>query len=252
MECFSQTAVMSSGWIIKSVFLLVPPMDSGTGRGIPFHSYQPDWILGVLLLCFILVAWIQVFYRNRMRQLFLAPFRKRYMSLLVREGNLFTERISVALGALYLLTVPLLLYMTVDLRGGTIPGSFTTFGFYLALVLVLLAYWLAKYFMIRVIGKIFRTPQTTHEYILNIFIVSFNTALILLPLVLLTVYLKSTLLLYLSLALFGFSFLFRFVRSFLIGFSLTKFSYLFLFVYLCTLEILPLIVLAKFVLKYYY
>jgi hypothetical protein len=37
----------------------------------------------------------------------------------------------------------------------------------------------------------------------------------------------------------------------LIGISITKFSYVFLFVYLCSLEILPLVVLTKVVLKYF-
>jgi hypothetical protein len=41
------------------------------------------------------------------------------------------------------------------------------------------------------------------------------------------------------------------LRGFLIGISITKFSWLFLFVYLCTLEILPLVVFLKVVLKYY-
>jgi hypothetical protein len=37
----------------------------------------------------------------------------------------------------------------------------------------------------------------------------------------------------------------------LIGISMTKFSWLFLFVYLCSLEILPLVILMKVVLTYF-
>jgi hypothetical protein len=44
-------------------------------------------------------------------------------------------------------------------------------------------------------------------------------------------------------------FVIRFFRGFLIGMALTKFSYLLLFVYLCSLEILPLLVVVKVMLN---
>jgi hypothetical protein len=61
-------------------------------------------------------------------------------------------------------------------------------------------------------------------------------------------YLNSVFLLYFSLIIFMLFFAFRFVKGFFIGTAVTKFSYLFLFVYLCSLEILPLLIIIKLLL----
>ena len=73
----------------------------------------------------------------------------------------------------------------------------------------------------------------------------FLIGMVLLPLLVLVVYLKSVVLLKISLVITVLLILLALIRGALIGFSLSKFSYLFLFVYLCSLEILPLIVLMK-------
>src|ERR1035437_6288598 len=54
-------------------------------RPVLFKQYQPDWVLGLLLLCFVLLAWVQVFYRRRLRQILMAPYSKRFLSQLVRD-----------------------------------------------------------------------------------------------------------------------------------------------------------------------
>jgi hypothetical protein len=64
------------------------------------------------------------------------------------------------------------------------------------------------------------------------------------------VYLNSITLIQISLVVFLAILLFRFIRGFFIGMALRKFSYLFLFVYLCSLEILPLLVLIKILLNH--
>ncbi len=216
----------------------------------PFPSYQPDWILGILLLCFGLLAWAQYFYRARFRQIMTSPFLKRSMSLLLREGNLFSERISVPLGIIYFLLIPLLAFET-NALADMIPYSLNSVFVYLLILGAFLLYWAGKYILMRILGVIFKTHMTTRDYLMNILIVNIVTGVILLPFVTLTVYLKSPLFLYVSLAIFGIAFVFRFFRGFLIGISLKKFSYLFLFVYLCSLEILPLVILSKILVKYY-
>jgi hypothetical protein len=224
----------------------------GSIQSIPYTKYQPDWILALLLFCFVLLAWAQVFYRRRLRLILMAPFSKRFLNQLVREGDLFSERISIAAGLIYLLTTSLFIFegyelvIVKDYRGllGGLP-LFAMIGIFL------LAFWILKTGMIQFLSFIFRTRNTSREYILNILIINILTGLVLLPLLVFAVYLKSVIFLWFCMIIFGLFFLFRFARGFLIGISITKFSYVFLFVYLCSLEILPLIVLVKVVLKYF-
>jgi hypothetical protein len=72
-----------------------------------------------------------------------------------------------------------------------------------------------------------------------------------LPFFIFTVYHKYIIFICDCMIIFALCFIFRLVRGFLIGISMTKFSWLFLFVYLCSLEILPLVILMKVVLTYF-
>lgn len=215
-----------------------------------FTQSQPDWITVILILCFILLAWVQVFDRYRLSQIFRAPMQKRFFSQLFREGNLFTERISFALGIIYLLSVTLLTYTGFTMLIGPPPFGLSNLNFFLLAGSSLLLYWCIKVFFIRLLGTVFRTSVTTREYLLNILVFNMVCGIILLPVLVVIIYMGSPLLLYAGLIIISLVIILRFIRGFLIGISLTRFSYLYLFVYLCSLEILPLIVLLRFFLNH--
>jgi len=218
----------------------------------PFTRFQPDWILALLLFCFALIAWVRVFANLRMNQVMKTPFARRFVNQLTREGNLFSERISLALGTVYTLSFILLLYMGYEMLVRLhYPLGLNSFTFYLVLGAGLLLFWTIKVLLIRFLSSVFRTRQTTREYLLNILIFNLIAGVLLLPVLVLTVYLKSYFFLYTGIGIIVLMYIFRFFRGFVIGISLTKFSYLFLFLYLCTLEILPLVVLLKLFLIYY-
>jgi hypothetical protein len=220
-------------------------------RPVNFSKYQPDWILGILLLSFILLAWAQMIYPRRLRQVLMAPYSKRFLSQLIRDGDLFSERIALATGFIYVTTISLFIFELFKLTPAA-TNSFLPQGFMLfALISIgVSGFWILKIGLIRFLSFIFRTRQTTREYILNILIFNIVTGLFVLPFLVLTIYLKSDMLLWVCIIIFVLCFFFRFARGFLIGISITKFSWLFLFVYLCSLEILPLVVVIKVVLRY--
>lgn len=209
---------------------------------------QPDWILWTILGCLILLAWTQVFHAKRIRQLFRAPFSQRFTNQLIRDGNLFNERISLTFGIVYLLAFSLLAYeINIRFFGFTIPDLDITYTFPL-ITATLIVFLAIKFAMIRFLSMVFKTRETTMNYMLNLWIYSLITgpALLLLLTLYFTVHqevLITTALFMVALMLF-----FRLIKGFSIGSRLTKFSYLFLFVYLCSLEILPLIIMAKLVL----
>jgi hypothetical protein len=217
---------------------------------VSFIKLQPDWILVLFLFSFGLLAWIQVSYSRRLRQILLAPYSKRFLNQLIRDGNIIKERISVALLIVYFIGISLLLYQTNILLIHHTIYNMSGFRLYLLIVASLLIYWVSKILLVGFLGKIFKTYQATYEYILNIFILIIVSGVVLLPLLVLTIYLKSLFLLYICLIIFILLFLFRFIRGFIIGFSVSRFSYMLLFVYLCSLEILPVIILAKLILSY--
>ena len=209
---------------------------------------QPGWIPVLLIICLILITWSRVFYPKRMQQVFRAPFSKRFINLLTRDGNLFRERISVALGIVYVIALSLLFYefnrQILGLTFQRLPGI----TLYLAILVAVMAFQTVKVALIRLLGMVFKTKETTYNYQLNMLIMAIFSGPPLLIALILCLYLNSVFLLYCSMAVSLLLFSFRFMKGFFIGITLTKFSYLFLFVYLCSLEILPLLIIIKLLL----
>jgi hypothetical protein len=245
-------SLLSKGILPAKSFFTSHQLKINQFRPSQFNKYQPDWILGLLLACFILLAWVQVFYRRRLRQILMAPYSRRFLSQLVRDGDLFSERIALATGVIYLVTLSLFIYQLNELvlvmDTGKLLRGFPLFSL---IIVLLFCFWILKIGLMRFLSFIFKTRQTTREYILNILIFNILTGIFLLPLLIFVVYMKSVIFLWICMIIFVLFFFFRFLRGFLIGISITKFSYVFLFVYLCSLEILPLMILMKLVLRYY-
>jgi hypothetical protein len=216
------------------------------------HRQQTDWILGTLIVWVCVIAWVRFFYGKRFKLLLQAPFSRRSQNQLLREGDLFSERISVAVGFIYFIGMSLLIFQVYNhLFDDSLPARFTGFTFYLFILAILLAYWFVKVIMMLLLSSVFRTRPTTQEYLINIIVINAITGIVLLPAMVLNIYLQSDRVLFITLGIIGLLFLFRFIKGFLTGLSLTKFSYIFLFVYLCTLEIVPLILVVKLSIIYY-
>lgn len=244
----AQSTPVHSPDYTRSVFVphKLAPSDFGNLHSRPV---RPDWMPGILLACFILIAWAQVFYFKRIRQIFQAPFSKRFMNQLTRDGNLFTERVALAFGFVYILTFSLFLFLCNQyLLHIKVPGieGFTLY----ALICVLFSCYIGiKAAVVNLLGAIFRTRETTAGYQLNLLVFALIIGPVLLPGLVLAIYLNSPVITAIAAVLAGLLLAFRFLRGFFIGLELRKFSYLFLFVYLCSLEILPLAVLAKLLLS---
>jgi hypothetical protein len=209
---------------------------------------QPEWIPLLLLFCILLITWTRVFYPKRMQQIYKASFSNRFIKQLVRDGDLFKERISLALGMVFVVTFSLLIYeFNRQILGLTFP-HITGVGLFVLIMAAVLLYQTVKVALIQMLGIIFKTKETTYGYLLNILIFTLFSGPVLLVANILFLYLNSVFLLYFSLIIFMVFFTFRFVKGFFIGTALTKFSYLFLFVYLCSLEILPLLIIIKLLL----
>jgi hypothetical protein len=240
------------------------PADAGHASS-PFRSHQlqvrntlplthtqekPEWIFGVLLAAFILVAWTLFFFYKRFSIVVSAPFSKRHLSQLTREGNPLRERIAISLSAVYILVMSLTIYQWNELYFGWSNPFIYGFRLFLLIMLALILFWTLKLFAMNFLSIIFRTHQSNSEYLLNIMLFSTLSGLVNLPLLVLAIYLNSLPILFISLIIIILLFTVRFIKGMLIGVALTRFSYLFLFVYLCALEILPLVVILKLALIY--
>jgi hypothetical protein len=211
----------------------------------PREHYPQDWITISLLSCIVIIAWVRVFYYKRLKQIYKAPFSQRFLNILSREGNLFKERIAIALTLVYLVTLGFIIYKLFRIYSPVSLPHYKEYEIFAICILSLFLFWLAKIFMIRLLGIVFKTGASANVYLQNTLVFCFITGLISLPLLILMIFLNSFILFYITLCIIGLLYMFRVMRGFFIGISLKKFSWLFLFVYLCTLEILPLVIILK-------
>lgn len=208
-----------------------------------------DWITVHLVLVLALVGWLRVFGGKRLRQVIQSFFAQRNMNIMMREGNIFTERIAIALLLVYLVVMSLMVYL-VTLR--LVPAEqlpYQGFRLFAVVLLAVLAAWVIKNIAVTITGVIFRNQLLLSDYIPMNFIFNASIGLFLIPFVILAVYLPSEEMLYAGVGLWVIAFIYRTFRQFFIVPEYTKFSYVNRFLYLCTFEIAPILVLTKLILN---
>ncbi len=214
------------------------------------QAYQNDWIVLILLLCFSLLAWVLIFSRKRVMQIISATFTNRTINQLIRDGDLFKERIAVAFAIIYYLIFTLFLFQASHYYLNFKQLELYTFLFYLKMLAAIFGFHLFKQLVTKFIGNVFKNNSATYVYLLNVFIFNIFMGLILLPLVIFMVYSKGPINSFttnLSIGLVVVLYVIRYIRSVFIGVSFSKFSHIYLFLYLCTLEILPVLILIKII-----
>ncbi|MBI9036686.1 MAG: DUF4271 domain-containing protein [Bacteroidales bacterium] len=208
------------------------------------------WVSAIILLCVSIFILIKLVAKKRIKQIFFSTFGQQFFHQLNRDGNLLKERISVALFFIYSLLTSLLIYQTILIfykNQDELLNSFVLFSFIFTSIIIL---WALKIIAIKFIAKLFNEYQISTEYRTNILVFNIITGIFLLPLLILIVYLKANIFFYSTFFIIGLLIFFRFFRSMQIAISLKKFPVFYIFLYFCSLEILPAIVIVKLVKMY--
>lgn len=208
-----------------------------------------DWVAIHLIVVFAMLAWVRVFYRKRFRQMFNAFFGQYYQGILVREGNIFRERLSIPLLLNYLVTFSIFIYLFLGQYVQFSIKDLYGFKLYSLIILVILVLWIIKNATLLFIGYLFKNPVILTEYIVTNFIFNINFGLFLLPVVIFATYLTPVWSLESGILLYLIVFVYRVFRQFFTGLSYTKFSLFNRLLYLCTFEIIPNLVLIKLILS---
>jgi hypothetical protein len=202
-----------------------------------------NWLTGILIICFIIYTVTQFLYSKRLKQIFKAAVARRYVNQLVREGGLFNERISIGLLFIFFITATTFIFQgTRYILNIQFPHPELTFC---AIFACLLLFWLLKVTMIKFLGFVFKNEAAASEHNLTGLIYFEIIGLILLPLSLPAVFQDPQLFSKIGLFVILAGLLINLSRGFMVGLYNTKFSIFYLILYLCTLEILPLVVVAK-------
>jgi hypothetical protein len=224
---------------------LLKPIHHGS---LPVSRQSTDWITLVLLICLFIFAWIQTYYSKRFGQIFRAVAQSHHVNQMEREGNLFSERITLGLGFVYYAISTIFIFQFFN-KYLTIPAGLNNVIFAGIIFGSLFAYQMLKSALVYILGIIFFTSESSRAFQLNTLIFNHIIGALLLPVTIMALYWDSQVFLNIGLIIISLLLLYRLYRGILTGLSNKNYNLFYLFLYLCTLEILPLLLVYKVIIK---
>ena len=242
-----QASYSDSGIVRTSVFKghQLSVRDNGEPQTIPMPGF---WQSAVFLGCIFLIAIVRSAGARRFDQAFRAFGVPRMLGQLIRDGNILRERIAPPLFIIYVAVTGMLFY-NVLIRVAETGLPFTGALLYGFVCLAVAAYYFAKIMLVRITGYIFNTQRETADFVLTQYLFAVVPAVLLLAPVMGAVYAPSgigKILLAISCILYFLVVAYRMIRGFLIGLSSANYPAYYLILYLCTVEILPLLIVIKY------
>jgi hypothetical protein len=216
----------------------------------PLNDPGTDWVFILTTALLFIFALIRFYNGRRITFLLGGIFSKNQANQILREANVFNHQTFLPLFLLNIGAVAIYSYVFTRDHIQPFILEFSPPAIIGLIFVGYLLFFLLKIFTLNISGWIFNNGETTFEYIHNIFLFNILITLVLIPSIYFISYLDSPYLKWITLGIVISLFIYRFIRGIGIGLSDTKFSVFHLFLYLCTLEILPLLVLAKLLKRY--
>ncbi|REJ82924.1 MAG: DUF4271 domain-containing protein [Bacteroidetes bacterium] len=219
---------------------------------MPRESTDNFWIFPSLLLIIGTLAWLRFYYSKYFNQLLKAFYNINLSLQLVRDENILVQRASLILTFTFHLIAALFLYQVSINAGWELGGLPQGFYRYIFIVLLVSAAYTLKFLVLKITGWLFDLDREMATYIFHIFLINNVLGLLLLPFIALMTFNPQadvSTLITACIWTIGIFFIYRIFRGILTGMSVPGFSVLYLFLYLCTLEIAPLLVLIRIIIQ---
>lgn len=207
------------------------------------------WPSIILFIVFAFYISIKVSDPKKILKIFISVFSLQASKQLIREDYKLYKRVSLLLSLNFILVISLLLFITNNYFGLILKSSSPIIQ-YLFFILVTIGVYFAK--VLSVLGFSFITSrgETGKEYIFNIFVFCQITGLASFPFIVFLQFSKypQEWFLYPTLIVCGCFYCFRMFRGIVISTLEQNVGILYIILYFCALEILPFLVLVKFLL----
>lgn len=208
---------------------------------IPIHQFSPhdSLMFFLILFSFLFVGILRAFYWKYTKLLLIAPFQYRYASQYLRQDNAFTERVNWLSFIILFINFSLLLLFNKQIL------LFENHLFFLCLVF---SFYFLKFYLIKFLGNLLFINEVARLTIFYTFLSDKALAILITPLILILFYFSiniDVLILY-SILFFSIVFLlFKLYWIWKVGTNSFGLSSIYIFLYLCILEIYPFVIITK-------
>lgn len=216
------------------------------------HITQYDYgVASILFFAYLLFIWLYTINRKRLNQVIKAFYVNRYANQLAREEVSIGNRVTIFLSTLFVLTFALFVSQVANYYGFFIRDN--QFLFFIKVALIIIGAYGLKMLSVRIFGFILQKQKEANDYAMTVFLFCNTLGLFMLPIVVCLAFVRqvpSEFFIYCGFIIFGSFLCIRLLRGIIIGLNSLRISKFYLFLYLCTLEILPFVIMVKlFLLK---
>lgn len=210
---------------------------------------NPLWVHMSLLFWVFVLVFVRQSYTLRMKQIVMATLNTQQIKQLLREGSMLKQGFPAVLMVLYYFTISLFAFLVINKQ---FPHSFyfSIGQSFLILFGAVIVFNVFKFLTIWLTGFLFETQALSLSYLIDHYLFQISEGFVLFPLLILFVYSGLPIFFYTACILLVFLWIFRLKRALVIGLACTNFSSSYLFLYLCTLEVIPFILLYKLGLQF--
>lgn len=206
-----------------------------------------DWVFLMITISLAGMAWIRVSFPKRLEEFSTAFISNRFINQITREENPFLNLSMVMLYITYLINMSIFIYFV---NSNYEFNEFLTNGIKSGLIIMVLLFTFdsLKLFFYWYSAFVFKTEPQTSTHVLLLMLNRGALGLILALLNLLIAYsgLNQTLLIITSISLMAGFFVYRLIKSVPAYQKQGSFPLHYFILYICTLEISPLLILGKY------
>lgn len=211
------------------------------------NDINPDWLIAIIIGSLIILAWLKLFFNKFFDQLIVSMWNFQLGSKFLRDQGIFSRRVGLVLNINFLFTGGLFIYLVLS-HFNFNPLSLKPFSAYILYTAILTILLLIRYILTTLTGFIFNKKEYFREYLYHILVIYKNLGIFLIPIVFCIAYIQENLRIYFiifALALIVLAYFYRFIKGFQLIIKKDVFIF-YLILYLCTLEILPVLFYYKF------
>jgi hypothetical protein len=212
---------------------------------------SPEIFTLLIIINLIMIGLANYFFPQRLREMIMAAWELRIYSQLEREGGIMAHWVSFFLYFNFLLVLTMLVYQLFDFYGldetlQQISSSLLMGYIFIAMV----SFYFAKYLLLVFIAWVFKRQESSLTYFRNILIMNNFTGLVILPAMIIYTFNPSAWIIYASLGILLFLNVYKIGRGAIVGHQRTGFSAYYLILYLCAIEIAPVLLIIKITMNY--
>ncbi len=224
---------------------------SGKDNSITQGFGSTDWMLGIIILAFVLFGWINVRFSRFVSSIIGASYNYFVARRLQEEGNVVRSKVFFVMNILFFINAALIITQWFEFNQYEILGQKGIVLFLMFLTTIAVVYSLKSLFLL-LLDFMFLTKGAFMSYNSTVFIYYKIAGFILLPIIAFVPFVSTNLsfwLFVIALFMFGVLYLMRLLRGIQIGIK-NRLSILYLILYLCALEILPMLILYHTIEQY--